>query len=121
VKQAARAAGVNVVLNARVDVFIREVGAPEDRLPFALRCANAYREAGADCIFPFGVTDEATISALVKGINGPVNIAMRAGGPTLKRLAELGVARVSFASQLAKLAVTDLERRLAAIRQGESI
>src|SRR5919202_3076723 len=82
VKQAARAAGVDLVLNARVDVFIRHVGEPPEQVPHTLRRAKLYLEAGADCIFPFGVTDEETIQALVRGIDGPVNAVMRAGSPS---------------------------------------
>ena len=118
-KQAGRAAGVDLVLNARVDVFIRQYGEPEQRLPEALRRARLYREAGADCIFPFGVTDEDLIRALVEGVGGPLNIAMRPHGPSLGRLRELGVARVSYAGSLARQAMADLERRVAAIAAGE--
>jgi 2-methylisocitrate lyase-like PEP mutase family enzyme len=116
VKRAARAAGVDLVLNARVDVFLRKVGPAEERLEHALRRARLYLLAGADCIFPFGVADEATIRALVEGIDAPVNVAVRAYGPPVARLRELGVARISFAGQLARLALADHQRRVADIR-----
>ena len=48
-REAATAAGVPVVINARTDVFLAAVGAPDTRLDHAIRRANAYREAGADC------------------------------------------------------------------------
>jgi 2-methylisocitrate lyase-like PEP mutase family enzyme len=118
VKQAARAAGVDLVLNARVDVFLRHVGTPPEQLTGALRRAHGYLEAGADCVFPFGVTDEATIAALVEGIPGPITIAARPGAPSPARLRELGVARVSFAGRLARLSLDDVQRRVATIRAG---
>jgi len=83
-------AGADVVLNARIDVHIRG-GSTED----ALARAHAYREAGADCVYPIGVADEATIAAFVD-TGAPVNILLRPGAPPIARLAELGVARVSL-------------------------
>lgn len=121
VKDAARAAGVDLVLNARVDVFIRHFGKPEDRLPEAVARARRYLDAGADCIFPFGVTDEPTIEALVQEIKAPINIAARVGAPPLARLRELGVARISFAGRLARQSVEDLQARLTTIQAGKDL
>lgn len=118
VKQAARDAGVNLVLNARVDVFLRQVGTPEERLAHALHRARLYGEAGADCIFPFGLTDESVIQALVRDIQAPVNIAVRPGVPSLERLRQIGVARVSFAGQLARVALEEHRQRVESIRDG---
>ncbi len=64
--QAARAAatadGVPVVINARTDVFLAAVGAEATRIDHAVRRANAYRKAGADCLFVPGVQDSPTIA-----------------------------------------------------------
>jgi 2-methylisocitrate lyase-like PEP mutase family enzyme len=105
VKGAARRRGVDVVLNARVDVHVRQLGAEEERLPEALRRARLYREAGADCLYPITVADEPTIRALVEESGLPVNILVRAGVPPVSRLAELGVARATFGSGLMRTAV----------------
>jgi 2-methylisocitrate lyase-like PEP mutase family enzyme len=96
--EAARTAGVPVVINARTDVFLAAVGAPDTRLDHAVRRANAYREAGADCLFVPGVQDAATISGLCRSIAGPLNILARPGIPSIPELAALGVARVSVGS-----------------------
>ena len=40
-----------IVLNARTDVYLLEVGAPEKRYDEALRRLAAFRDAGADCVF----------------------------------------------------------------------
>lgn len=121
VKRAARTLGVDVVLNARVDVFLRHVGEPQERLSHALRRARLYLEAGADCIFPFGVTDAATIQALVRGINGPVNMVARPDAPPLARLRELGVARVSFAGRMARLVLEEHRTRMETIYGGTDV
>jgi 2-methylisocitrate lyase-like PEP mutase family enzyme len=97
-REAATTAGVPVVINARTDVFLAAVGAPGTRLDHAVRRANAYRKAGADCLFVPGVQDSATISHLARSIAGPLNVLARPGIPSIPELATLGVARVSVGS-----------------------
>ncbi len=90
--------GVPVVVNARTDVYLLGVGDPADRLEHTVRRVNAYRAAGADCLFVPGVRDRSTIAALAKSVNGPLNILAGTGMPSIKELHDLGVARVSFGS-----------------------
>jgi 2-methylisocitrate lyase-like PEP mutase family enzyme len=91
----ADAAGIPFVLNARTDVFLRGVGAPEERVRLAAERANAYRAAGADVLFVPGVADAPTIEALVREIDGPLNVLATAGTLDVAELTRLGVARVS--------------------------
>jgi 2-methylisocitrate lyase-like PEP mutase family enzyme len=116
VKAAARAAGVDIVLNARVDVFIRQVGEPSERVPLAIERGKRYLEAGADCVFPFGVREEAAIQRLVEGIPGPVNIFAAPEAPPLTRLAELGVARISLAGRLFRSAMSHLQAEVQGLK-----
>ena len=111
--EAAARAGVSIVINARTDVFLAAVGAPDTRLDHAVRRANAYRDAGADCLFVPGVQDSATISRLAMSIAGPLNVLARAGTPSILELAQLGVARVSVGSGPMLAALGHL-RRIAA-------
>jgi len=97
-REAATRAGVLIVINARTDVFLASVGDPDTRLDHAVRRANCYRDAGADCLFVPGVQDSATISRLATSIAGPLNVLARAGTPPIPELARLGVARVSVGS-----------------------
>lgn len=100
VREAAIAAGVPLVLNARVDVFLRRGAAPEDAVvDEAVTRANRYLAAGADCAYPIGVRSEAVMARLVEGIDGPVNLHWRPDTP-VSRLAALGVARVSAGGAL---------------------
>ncbi len=99
-----------LVVNARIDVFLLAIGDPADRFEHAVQRANAYRQAGADCIFTIGVSDASTIAGLVKAISGPINIL---AGPTplsIPELAQLGVARVSFGSGLMRATLARLRR-----------
>ena len=111
VKAAASAAGVDVVVNARVDVYARQV---EPALELALQRGKAYMEAGADCVFPILVRDEDHIAALVAAL-GTINVYWRKGWPSIARLAELGVRRISFGSGIHRAAadhVDDVVRRI---------
>ena len=98
VRATSAAAGVPLVLNARTDVLIAEVGSAETRLERAIERGRAYLAAGADCIFVPAVADAATIAALVQGIGGPVSVLAGAGSPSVAELASLGVARISVGS-----------------------
>lgn len=98
VANAAARSGVRVVINARTDVFLRAIGAPETRLSIAIERGRAFLAAGADCVFVPGVRDRETIAALVNGIGGPINILAVPGTPPVADLQALGVARVSVGS-----------------------
>ena len=104
VRRAADAAGVPLVINARVDALVR--GSDGDD---ALTRANAYLDAGASVIFMLGLGDEAAVEKAVDGVKGRVSTI---SGPTsvpLKRLAELGVSRVSFGPYTLGLALAHLQ------------
>jgi 2-methylisocitrate lyase-like PEP mutase family enzyme len=98
VREVALAAGVHLVINARTDVYLRQVGEPEGRFEEAVIRANAYLAAGADCAFVPGVADAETIGRLAEAIEGPMNVLAVAATPPVPELERLGVARVSFGS-----------------------
>ncbi len=102
--------GVPLVLNARVDTFIGQIGHPDTRLDHAVERGRAYREAGADCVFVPAVTDAATIDALVEGIGGCVSVLASHQSPTVAELGRLGVARVSVGSATYLAAVSHAKR-----------
>jgi 2-methylisocitrate lyase-like PEP mutase family enzyme len=103
-RRAAEAAGIPLFINARTDVFLFGLGAPETRLAETLARAERYLEAGATGIFVPGVADPQTIAALAKEIPAPLNILVGPGSPTVGELADLGVARVSLGSAVAEAA-----------------
>jgi 2-methylisocitrate lyase-like PEP mutase family enzyme len=107
IKDAGRHAGVNVVLNARVDSFLRATpdADPEAVLDDAVARGRRYAEAGADCVYPFAARGRAAIRRLVEEVGAPVNIVGVPTGLGRSELAELGVARVSFGGGLAQRAL----------------
>jgi 2-methylisocitrate lyase-like PEP mutase family enzyme len=101
VRAAAEEACVALVVNARVDVFLHGRPRPETELvEAAVERGRRYLQAGADCVYPIMAAGDETIARLVAGVGGPVNVLYRPGAPGLRRLAELGVARVSFGGGL---------------------
>jgi 2-methylisocitrate lyase-like PEP mutase family enzyme len=100
-RQAERIAGMkavapDLVVNARVDTYVNGI----DDVDETLRRARLYLDAGADCIYPIMLADEATIAGLVAALQAPVNVYVRPKAPSLARLAEIGVRRASFGSGL---------------------
>jgi len=91
----------DIFINARTDIFLKEIGAPEDRLPLTIERIKAYVEAGADSVFVPGVYDAERIRALASSVRAPLNILVRAATPPLDELQRLGVARVSTGSAIA--------------------
>jgi 2-methylisocitrate lyase-like PEP mutase family enzyme len=107
-----RTLNLPLVINARTDVYLASIGDPATRFARTVERLNAYREAGADCLFAPGVSDAATIAALAREVQGPLNILATVGTPPASELQKLGVARVSVGSGPARAAL-GLVRRIA--------
>lgn len=112
VREAALKTGVLLVLNARTDVYLDQVGAPGTRYEETLKRVLAFRDAGAECVFVPGLRDAQTIQRLVADVKCPVNILAGPGSPSIPDLEKLGVARVSLGSGPMRAAL-GLLRRLA--------
>ena len=97
-RRAAETSGVNLFVNARTDLFLKSK--PEDHnqamLDEAIERAKAYEDAGASGFFAPALVDETMIETLCDAVNLPVNIIAIPGAPANARLAELGVARISY-------------------------
>lgn len=113
-REAASREGVELFINARIDAYLAQAGAPEGRFDETVRRARAYTAAGADGVFVPGVADAETIRALAESVGAPLNVmAGRGAGPTIPELQALGVARVSIGPAMT-LAVMAQIRRAAA-------
>ena len=117
VREAATAVGYPLVINARIDVFLRaDPGTAQGELvPDALRRARAYLEAGADCVYPIGLWEPDALRAFVADAGGPVNALAFPKAPPPAELAALGVARVSWGGLLHHATIDQLEQTLASI------
>jgi 2-methylisocitrate lyase-like PEP mutase family enzyme len=94
---AARAAGRDLFVNARIDSFLLSVGGMDE----TVARAKAYVDAGADGVFVPGVYDAEVIAELVSRIPAPLNVMAGPGAPSVAVLAELGVRRVSVGPAIA--------------------
>ncbi|HLQ20852.1 MAG TPA: isocitrate lyase/phosphoenolpyruvate mutase family protein, partial [Nitrososphaerales archaeon] len=101
---------IPLVINARTDALRYAPGDPESQLREAIRRGSAYRDAGADCVYPMGLTDAPSISVFVKALDFPVNVMVRRGLPPLRELERLGVARLSFGPTASYAAMGLLKR-----------
>ncbi|GAB3565561.1 isocitrate lyase/PEP mutase family protein [Spelaeicoccus albus] len=116
VRDASSRAGVDIVVNARVDVFLPgRVGSGVNPLAEALDRIRRYADAGADCVYPIGLTDPATIGAIVDGSPVPVNIMAVPGWIGMSHARDLGVARVSYGTGIWKDARAFLAKRLESV------
>jgi len=122
VRAAADARGYPLVINARVDVYLEAFfggAGPEvqdELLPHALRRAAAYLEAGADCVYPIALWKPDTLTRFVAEIDAPVNVIRLPQAPSDAQLAEIGVARISWATFLHRETMACFAQRLAELR-----
>lgn len=104
--RAIREAVPELVINARVDIFVR-IGSGD--IPEAAARGNAYLAAGADCVYPI-LAPVSSIEALVHRIKGPINVIAVPETPPPAELEELGVARMTWGSGLATAAYAEAVR-----------
>jgi 2-methylisocitrate lyase-like PEP mutase family enzyme len=104
-RAAAEASGIPLVINARVDTLAG--GGSWDE---AVARANAYLDAGADVIFFLGLNDEEKVARAIEQVQGRVSVIGGVGSVPLRRLAELGVSRVSFGPGTLGLTLAALQR-----------
>jgi 2-methylisocitrate lyase-like PEP mutase family enzyme len=101
IRRAGEDMGVRVVINARVDVYLRKGAHAE-----GIERARLYRKAGADSIYPIFLADPVMIREHVA--MGPVNLLVRPDGLSLRDMSVLGVARISLGPQLHRILVERL-------------
>jgi 2-methylisocitrate lyase-like PEP mutase family enzyme len=117
VRAAGAAAGVPLVINARTDAFDVQTWEPGRRFSEAVRRANAYRAAGADCLFVPFVSDAATIEHLAREITGPLNVIAGPPASPIPELSRLGVRRASLGPRVVQAALGLVRRAAVELRE----
>jgi 2-methylisocitrate lyase-like PEP mutase family enzyme len=95
-RAAADSAGVHVVLNARTDIILRQLGDAADRVDRAIAQLTQAAEAGADVLYPVGRHDPDTLRRLTAELPLPVNAIALPDVDDPASFGPLGVARISF-------------------------
>jgi 2-methylisocitrate lyase-like PEP mutase family enzyme len=95
-RKAADAAGVHVVINARTDLFLRQIGDEADRFDRAVTKLKLAAEAGADCLYPVGRHDPDTLRRLADELPLPINAIALPDQDDPASFGPLGVGRISF-------------------------
>lgn len=118
-REAADASAIAFTLTGRAECYL--AGHP-DPFPESVKRANLYREAGAHCLYVPGVRDAATIAALVREIEGPLNVVVGlAGEPlSLDQLGELRVKRISLGGSLMRASYATVRRAAEEMRRSGS-
>lgn len=110
-RAAAERAGLpDLVINARTDVYLFGIGEAAGRPAEVLARADAYAEAGADCLFVPGLIDLDALAELVKRAPLPISVMAWPGAPTVDEFRGAGVRRVSVGTGIAQAAYTLAER-----------
>lgn len=116
VKAAGKKLRVDLVINARTDAFILNVGDEDAQIAESVRRGRLYYAAGADCVYPIFAKSERALGEMAQKLDGALNGLIIQGAPPLKKLRELGYARVSAGAGLYRGAMAELKRRLDEIR-----
>lgn len=111
-REMAASLSVRLFLNMRTDVYLLPGIDPSDRFKNAVSRGNAYREAGADCIFvpDAGELKKETIAQMVKEIDAPINVIAGAHLPPVPVLQEIGVARLSLGPRVMRAMLALLKK-----------
>lgn len=108
---------VPFVINARTDALRFARGDANVKFDEAIERAETYRDLGADCVYPMGLTDAVSISKFVRALDFPVNVMVRKGLPPVPELKRLRVARVSFGPSASYAAMGLLRRASREVRE----
>jgi len=111
-REAANHADIHLVINARTDTYLAQVGEGQARLEETIQRGRAYLQAGADSIFVPFLINPAIIQIVVRDIAGPITLLAMPGGPSTPELFRMGVVRVSIGSR-AMVATMGLVRKIA--------
>ncbi len=119
-RAAADAFGVPAFINARTDLFLNSREHDNRLLDDAISRAKAYADAGANGFFAPGLANDGLIERLCRAVELPINLMFLPHLPVRSRLAELGVARLSYGPQPYIQAMAGIESaaRLALLGDG---
>ena len=110
IKKVSQQMGMPLFINARTDGYIKSNNlSREEKLSQAIERGKAYKEAGADCLYPIFLKDKQDIQIIIKEVGLPVNVLLLPGIPGFNELKEIGLARLSLGPGLMKTAINAMK------------
>jgi 2-methylisocitrate lyase-like PEP mutase family enzyme len=123
IKKTALESDRDIFINARIDTYVHgDHLSHEEKLIESIKRGLAYKEAGAECVFPILITSRDHIAALIKAVGLPLNVMTFPGIPSLEDLKLLGVSRISLGGSFIKIAIQAMKNFASEIKslKGES-
>lgn len=111
---------IDFVINARTCTYWLSVGDEEAIFQTAIARGNAFRTAGADCVFIPGAINEDTVGRLTRSIDAPLNIILNSRYHDFVGLERLGVRRLSVGSGPARSVLNHLIEIAAELHHGNT-
>jgi 2-methylisocitrate lyase-like PEP mutase family enzyme len=95
-RRAAKQRCVELFINARTDLFLKNTDNHADYVEEAVQRAKIYADAGASGFFIPGLRQEALIARICESVSLPVNVMYDESLSSVERLTRLGVSRISY-------------------------
>ncbi|HEY5461907.1 MAG TPA: isocitrate lyase/phosphoenolpyruvate mutase family protein [Hanamia sp.] len=110
IKKVASETGMPFFVNARTDSYIKNNNlSSEEKLSQTIQRGKAYKEAGADCLYPITLKNKKDFVTIIKEVGLPVNILLLPGIPDFNELKETGVTRLSLGGNFIKFAISNMK------------
>lgn len=111
IRKISEARDIPLFINARIDTYTHGDHLTFDqKLQETVKRAEAYKNAGADCVFPILITYSSHIKTLISEVDLPLNVMVFPGIPDLKELAQMGVKRISLGGGFMKIALQPMKK-----------
>ena len=104
IRSAAKAKGADIFINARADVYLKNLLPDDKKLAELIRRGNLYREAGADGFFAPALHDVSEIKDVNGAVDLPLNLLLMRMTPPIHAMKEAGVRRVSVGASIGRAA-----------------
>jgi 2-methylisocitrate lyase-like PEP mutase family enzyme len=120
-REAAVRAGIDLYINARTDVYLKQLVPAEQAVDETIRRGRAFKAAGASGLFaPFALKPD-DIRAIAAAVDMPLNVIAMSGLPKAAELKALGARRLSAGTKIASAALRATREAAAAfLAEGDS-
>jgi len=111
IRNMANEAGVPLVINARIDVFMRSGDiSRSEKIAETITRGKAYLDAGADCLYPIGPGDVETLKRIREETEAPINVYASKLAASMKELEAIGISRLSLGPGLIRASLTTMRK-----------